>query len=229
MTKFKDTPIIVKIGIALILISIIISVVQIFTDKQEAEKAKSVMNTEKVILMSANLPKNLDMTSKDHYKLPIPYEAENITYSTDNSNVATITEDGNINVVGDGTCLAEIITDDIVYHMIINVSDTGKQFEGNDNMYAIYTANGFNAEMAVKELETYASSIYGMTIKDNLKEDTNLVETNAFTLIYEHSGIEVKYKLLSTLSSLDLSNYKNLDIEAQIDEEQIVFFFYATK
>ncbi len=179
----------------------------------------------KRMLLTLTYPSQVTITADESCRLELPFEAEEVSFSSDNSLVAQVDENGNITPYGDGACIITTKADGIYQYTVLVVQGTGSTLI--DAPYAAFSMSDFDAGVVKKELETYGSATFGFAISDDV-DDKDLIYENSFTVAAEHSGCKVKYKLFTTLNCLYEQGYTNIAVRISTeDPENVVVQFYA--
>lgn len=191
---------------------------------EKVESGGSDLSDLEKSFLATDYPRNLELSSGESFTLELPYEAAEISYTSDDNNIATVSDDGVITPIGAGECIIHTKADDMMLHTIV-VVDADETLSKGDK-YVAYTKDGFSADTIEQQIETYASAKCGFTVIDSLKNGEP-VEEDTFTFAYEHTGCEVYNKLLTTVDALKLDGYEKIAVKATITDEQIVCQFFA--
>lgn len=171
-------------------------------------------------------PAQLVLAAGESYTIELPFETESIMFSTDNSKIVTVSDDGVITPIANGTCMVHTDADGLQFHTIVTVSGTST-LDLDTEQYPAYTGDGFDAEVIKSDIEIYASSKCGFTIIDALVNDAEAKSTAyPFTFEYEHPGVNVKYKLLSAIDNLQEKGYTKISVDVSKSDEAILCTFY---
>lgn len=171
-------------------------------------------------------PAQLQLAAGESYTIELPFETASIAYSTDNPTIVTVSDDGIITPIANGTCMVHVDADGLQFHTIVTVSGTNT-LDFDTEQYSAYTRGGFDADIVKSDIEVYASSKCGFTIIDALVDDAEAKSTAyPFTFDYEHPGVNVKYKLLSAIDNLQEKGYSKISVDVSKSDEAILCTFY---
>lgn len=173
-------------------------------------------------------PQSMELELDDSYQIEMPFDAEALTFTSDDDSIASVSDDGVITPVSDGSCMVHTDADGLQFHTVVTVANTGKSTVDDTDVYEAYTAEGFDADTIKRDIETYATSKCGFTVVDTLSEDESAESDDyPFSFEYQHPGVNVKYKLLTVVDSLQEQGYKQISVSAQATSDEIVCqFFY---
>lgn len=194
---------------------------------QEGDVSLSPYEKRSLAIFENSPPATLEMAAGETYTIELPFEANSVTVSTDDDTVVKI-DDTTLTPVSNGSCLVHVDADGLQFHTLVTVYDA-EQTAANASLYAAYTEAGFNAETIKSDIEVYATSKCGFTAVDGLSEESDAEsEDYEFSFEFKHAGVDVKYKLLSVVDSLQEKGYTKISVSAELTEEAIMcHFVYA--
>ena len=196
--------------------------------EQEAIDGISFSDFEKRVLASIEYPVRLTLSSAETYQLELPFDFDEVTYKSDNENIARVTEDGEIQPTGNGKVMIHTTVDGMNFHTVVTIDDADYTHASSE-YYTAFNPSDTDKEQAIKELEIYASSQAGFEVNRNLISINNddAVNSNVFSFEYNHHGGEVKYKLLTTIDYLQMNGYDNIAFTVEETDAEIIYYFFC--
>ena len=201
-----------------------ISAEEIETKLEEGSAALSEF--EKRMLFDTELPALVELRDNETYEITLPFDTDNVTFQTDDPEIAKVSEIGIVTPEYSGGTIIHIMADGIAYHIRVKVNLA--QIEPIVGNYAIYEAATYDAERIYREASTYASSVDGLTIQESLVEGEPLL-TDQFDRENATEGYAVRYRILTSLDYLRMVGCSKIGIEVLGTDEGYQCNYYATR
>ena len=168
-------------------------------------------------MADAELAKKLTLAIDETQQIALPFAYEEISYSTDDPLIATISKDGHISGKSGGQIMVHAKADGLWFHFLVTVEGAAD----TENIFTPYAGFDLAAPDLLtieEELELY-SRLAGMETRSGLNAEENIRYTDVFVAGENLSPCEVKYKLLTTIDYLQMGGYSALDVLVEADAE----------
>lgn len=198
-----------------------------YRDRLETEE--NLEPSEKRLLYVAESPAIVILNPQENntHQIEFPFPAQDVTYSSDDDQIARVSDAGLITAAGNGTTLVHALVDGMMFHTTVTVENSQTLSVGD--AYANFALDTFDGEKAAEELIRYASVTYGMGNVSGIMDNDHFIRTDSFTWDNHYDGCTVKRKLMSTIDYMSDSKYEKVSLEFVFSDNELACNFYGVR